>query len=136
MYLLNYTTCLKNIYIEKNYLERKTVIVFLFLSIAISILGHGQTTDSVSISKKMHNADYSQCGHNFIITAGINRTNYTSYEFSVGRSYSAEYNASIPETFSLYALGAEILSDNATLVIAPKLSCELDFIKSRYAYRD
>lgn len=108
-----------------------TQLALLFLTVTLLLLGNssnGQTADSIP-KNKLHGSDFSKCGHNFILTAGINRTNFTSYEISVGRSYSAEYNAVILETYSQYEIGMEILIDQDKYFYAPKLSCELDVFK-------
>lgn len=99
-------------------------IIIFFLTKSL----YGQTTDSI-IKKKLHQSDYSRCGHNFILTTGISRTNFTSYEVSFGRSYSAEYNAVLLETYSQYEIGMEMLTDNKNYFYAPKISCELDIFK-------
>jgi len=101
-------------------------IRLFFIPVLLMTTGLSAQNDSL-LNKKLHGADYSRCGHNFVLIAGVNRSNFTSYELSFGRSYSAQYNALIPETFSQYAIGMDILTDKDKLFIAPKISCELDF---------
>lgn len=105
---------------------------FLF-STALLLFGeqsNGQTVQSDSIrNKKLHRSDLSRCGHNFIITSAYNRTNFNSFELSFGRSYSADWNAFLLETFSQYQVGCEALIDNGKIIYAPKLSAELSAFK-------
>ncbi len=85
-------------------------------------------SDSIP-KKKLHRSDLSSCGHNFIITPAYNRTKYNSFELSFGRSYSANWNAFLVETFGQYQVGIEVLTNNDKIIYAPKFSAELSVFK-------
>ncbi len=99
----------------------------LFLIFILPTIAFGQS-DSIP-KRKLHRSDLSNCGHNFIITTAYNRTRYNSFECSIGRSYSAEWNAFLLETFGQYQLGIEALTTNEKIIYAPKISVEISMFK-------
>lgn len=100
------------------------LLIFIFILPAFSF---GQL-DSIP-KKKLHPSDLTRCGHNFIITPAYNRTKYNSFELSFGRSYSADWNAFLLETFRQYQVGIEVVTDNNKIIYAPKISAELSAFK-------
>lgn len=106
----------------------KINIIYLTVTLLISVHRLNAQLDSIP-KKKFHQSDLNRCGHNFIITSGYYRTNFNSFQLSFGRSYSANWNAFLLETFGQYQLGIEGLADNNRIVYAPKLSAELSIFK-------
>jgi hypothetical protein len=100
---------------------------FLFLIFMLPTILFGQL-DSIP-KRKLHRSDFSRCGHNIIITTSYNRTKYNSFECSFGRSYSADWNAVLSESFGQYQLGLEALMDGDKIIYAPKICAELSLFK-------
>jgi hypothetical protein len=84
-----------------------------------------QDSSSTPKPRKLHRADYSSCGHNYIITAAYHAAKYSSAEISFSRGYTWS-SGGFPGSFSQYGAGMEFFRHNKEIIYAPKISCELD----------
>lgn len=108
-----------------NVLWRYLFVLLITFVLSMKCFGQGDTEGNSA----RHRADLVRCGHNYILTVAYHRTNFNVLECSLGRSYSAEWNTFLMETFSQYQIGWETTLDKKEVIFAPKVSAELNAFK-------